>query len=432
MRPHSLHLRLAASFAALGALTSLILSAGIFLFAHQSAQKLIDETLRAELQDYLERVAANPAARLPATLTLAGYVLDGSDGRAVLPAPLRTLAAGRHDVELGGRPYRVLVAERRDRRYIFLFDETLQRHRERRFAVGLVAGSLALTAISALFGMWLARRIAAPITQLAAIVGTKGADDPPHGLPTDSSLIEVSELATAFEHHLSRIRHCMLRERMFTADVSHELRTPLAIIRGAVEMLERDSGLDDKQRERVARIDRASLDMVELASALLHLAREENVRVAAAGDCDLAEVIRESVDRHRALARAQGREFFLATHPTVRAPIARILAVTLVDNLLGNALHHGRSGPVHIHLDAHRLTVSDAGPGIAADDIGRVFEPHHRGAHSDGAGIGLSLVKRICDLHGWQVRLSTTAGKGTTVSVAWPSSPNLDLVQTNS
>jgi signal transduction histidine kinase len=280
--------------------------------------------------------------------------------------------------------------------------------------------------------MWLARRIAAPITQLAAIVGAKGADDPPHGLPTDSSLIEVSELATAFEHHLSRIRHCMLRERMFTADVSHELRTPLAIIRGAVEMLERDSGLDDKQRERVARIDRASLDMVELASALLHLAREENVRVAAAGDCDLAEVIRESVDRHRALARAQGREFFLATHPTVRAPIARILAVTLVDNLLGNALHHGRSGPVHIHLDAHRLTVSDAGPGIAADDIGRVFEPHHRGAHSDGAGIGLSLVKRICDLHGWQVRLSTTAGKGTTVSVAWPSSPNLDLVQTNS
>lgn len=384
----------------------------------------MDQTLREEMQDYLTRLESNPSALLPATLSLNGYVLDGSRNVALIPRPLQDLAPGRHEIDLGGQPYRVLVAERSGKRYVFLFNQTLQQHRERQFLIYLGAGSLTLTLLSALFGFWLARRIVAPITQLAAAVGMAQPEASPPALPTDSSLIEVSELALAFERYLSRIQRCMERERMFTADVSHELRTPLAIIRGAVEVLEQDAGLDEKQRERIGRIDRASLDMTDLASALLHLAREENTPTPEHGECNLADVVRESVDKHRALAQSQTREIYLESRNDVRLPISRILAVALVDNLLGNALHHTGSGHVHVQLVPDRLVVSDNGKGMEEAERERVFERHYRGGCSDGAGIGLSLVKRICDLHGWKIRLESKPGLGTTVSLLFKPPPN--------
>jgi signal transduction histidine kinase len=67
--------------------------------------------------------------------------------------------------------------------------------------------------------------------------------------------------------------------------------------------------------------------------------------------------------------------------------------------------------------DAHSLTVSDTGKGIPGDVVEQVFIRHFRDMTSEGAGIGLSLVKRICDRYGWQVRLESSEDRGTTVAV---------------
>lgn len=421
MRRHSFRFRVAFSFAWFGALVSLLLSAGVYFFAHDSSQRLMDETLWAEMQDYLTRLERNPGAPLPATLTLSGHVLDGNGNGAAVPPALRHLAPGSHDIDIDGQPHRVLVAERNGKRYIFLFNEALQHQRERHFLYYLGAGAVTMTLLSALGGFWLARRVVAPVTELAAKVGAAEPDGASPAPPADSNLDEVGELALTFERYLTRINNCMERERAFTANVSHELRTPLAIIRGAVEVLEDDADLNSKQRQRIARIEQASHDMTDLTSALLHLAREESAQFTENGDCNLAEIVRESVEKNRTLAQDRPLEISLEVKEDVRLPVARILAIVLVDNLVGNACHHTGSGRVHVRLEPDRLVVSDTGAGIAETDLGLIFQRHYRGVASTGAGIGLSLVKRICDLHGWEIHIESTPGHGTTISLIFSS-----------
>ncbi len=428
MRRHSFRFRVAFNFAWFGALVSLLLSVGVYFFAHDSSQRLMDETLWTEMQDYLARLERNPRALLPTTLSLSGHVLDDSRNGATLPPPLRQLAPGRHDVDIDGQPHRALVAEHNGKRYIFLFNEALQHQRELHFMYYLGAGAVAMTLLSAMGGFWLARRVVAPITELADRVSAAEPDGAPPAPATDSNLDEVGELALTFERYLTRINNCMERERAFTANVSHELRTPLAIIRGAVEVLGDDADLNSMQRQRIARIEQASHDMTDLTSALLHLAREESTQLTKDVDCNMAEIVRESVEKNRTLAQDKPLEISLDVTEDVRLPVARILAVVLVDNLVGNAFHHTDSGRVHVQLEPDRLVISDTGAGIAETDLGQIFQRHYRGAASTGAGIGLSLVKRICDLHGWEIHIESTPGRGTTVSLIFqPAPPNHSL-----
>jgi signal transduction histidine kinase len=91
----------------------------------------------------------------------------------------------------------------------------------------------------------------------------------------------------------------------------------------------------------------------------------------------------------------------------------------LVSNLVRNAFSYTTAGSVTVRQDSHSLVISDTGRGISADAIDQAFLRHFRDITSTGAGIGLSLVKRICDRYGWQVRLESTEHQGTTGTVTF-------------
>ncbi|TCJ20247.1 HAMP domain-containing histidine kinase [Parasulfuritortus cantonensis] len=420
MKRRSLRVRVALIFAGFGALISLILSIAIYVAVHDFGQRLIYETLHAESQDYLARLARTPDAMLPATRTLSGYALGDPDPRRAGPPALAVLPPGNRAIELDGRPYLARVVESGNRRYAFLFDVGPQLQRERNFLYYLIAGMVAMTGLSALGGFWLARRVVAPVTDLAARVAALEAPAAAVPAPPRPSQDEVDELAHAFDRYHARIQACVERERAFTADVSHELRTPLAIIRGAVEVLESDTALNNSQRQRIARIERASHDMTDLTGALLHLARESGAGDGAEEGCSIAEVVHGSVAKQRNLAGDGGVEFHVDAEADLQIRVAKTLAAVVVDNLIDNAVRHSRSGRIHVRLAERRLEVSDSGCGIAEDELERVFRRHYRGVASDGAGIGLSLVKRICELHGWRIAIASQTGSGTTATLIFP------------
>jgi len=414
MLRRSLRLRVALNFAGFGALASLVLSIGLYISVHELGQRLIYETLHAEMQDYLTRLAHNPNAMLPATLTLSGYVSGDTKAETAAPAALARLAPGNHAVQLNGAAYLALVMNHGGRRLIFLFNETLQLERERHFLYYLIAGMAIMVAFSAIGGLWLARRVVAPVADLAARVA---ALEPANSLPPpqpDPSRDEVEELAHTIDRYHTRIRECVERERAFTADVSHELRTPLAIIRGAVEVLEDDIDLNNGQRQRIARIERASHDMTDLTSALLHLARGANNAGGGLENCSIAAVVSESVEKQRTLSVGKPLEIKLELGHDILVPTEKILATVVVDNLIDNAVRHAESGHICICLEDQRLVVSDTGKGIAEDELEQIFCRHYKGSGSNGAGIGLALVKRICDLRGWRIAIDSKPGSGTT------------------
>ena len=416
-RRRSLRLRVAIAFATLGAALSLLLSLGIWFAALDVSQRLMDQTLKAELEDYMARRARNPNSLPPATASLRGYLVTRDSAGTDLPPQLRSLAAGQHEIELDGIPYRAAVAESDDSRYVILFDEVRQKRRQQRFLAYLVAGAVRMTLLAAIGGRWLAGRVSAPVTELARTVAVADPESPPR-LPATASAApgdEIDELSRAFDRYLARLAAFVLRERSFAADASHELRTPLAVIRGAAEVLAEDPGLSAAQRERVARIERATEEMGQLIAALLLLAREEDAPLDET--CDARRIAAACVERYRAPATSRGTALKLDAPAAVELRAPPALFAIVIANLVHNAVAHTRDGEIAVGLDAVALTVRDSGSGIRDEALGRVFERHYRGADSTGAGIGLFLVKRICDRLGWQIELHSDPVKGTTATL---------------
>jgi len=420
-RRHSLRLRVAFAFAALGATLSLLLTIGIWFAAHDVSQRLLDQTLDAELEDYMARRARNPNSQPPATASLRGYLGQAGSG-AGLPPALAGLPPGRHEIALEQIPYRVAVADRGTERYVVLFSAEHQRLREQRFLGYLMAGAALMTLLATVGGLWLAGRVIAPVTQLVRAVGQAEPEHPPRLAARTSTAVpgdEIDELARAFDHYLARLAAFVERERAFAADASHELRTPLAVIRGAAEVLADDPALSAAQTERVARIERAATEMLELIEALLLLAREEDKPVEA--PCDAARITSECVERYRALAASRETAITLDAPSTMLLSAPAALFAIIVANLVHNAVAHTQAGTVAVSLDESALTVRDSGSGIRDEALGRVFERHYRGPDSAGAGIGLSLVKRICDRLGWQIGLRSRHDEGTVATLRFHS-----------
>ncbi len=408
----SLRVRVASAFAVFGGGVALVLAAIIFLTAHNLNQRLIDESLQAELEDYMARRARNPQSLPPATASVRGFVATPAGGGGEIPAVLTKLDPGSHEFTQNGVTWHAVVADRGGSRYYMLFNEARQHNRERRFLYVLGLSVLVMILFSAVGGWWLAGRVTAPVTLLARRVGAVLPDGEKLSLENHHSEDdEVGALARAFDSYSARLNAFIERERAFTADVSHELRTPLAVIQGAAEVLQADATLSDWQRARLDRIERAALETGTLIAALLALAREEDGDGARA-ECSVASVAREAVEKHRYLLRGKATllKLDIAAEPLLAAE--KVLLAIVLDNLVRNALAFTEEGKVTVRVEASRVIVTDTGRGIAAEEMAYIFQRHYKGAASQGAGIGLSLVKRICKRYGWEIGIASGAGEG--------------------
>ncbi|MFH2139982.1 MAG: HAMP domain-containing sensor histidine kinase [Pseudomonadota bacterium] len=416
LRTNSLRFRAAVVFALFGALISAVLSGALYWTVKDVGNNLMRETLRAELDDIAERHGRDQVFVPPNTVAFRGYVLSPWEPEERVPDQVHHLQPGWHRVSMEGGNYLVLVADRNDARYFMLYNTDRQRAREAFFLSALVVFALFMISGSAVGGFLLARRIVSPVTRLADWVGE--AEPGTKHLPPVKLLRndEVGELARAFERYVHRLEEFIEREKNFAGDVSHELRTPLAVILGSVEVLEQDERLNDRQRERLARIKRSGLEMVEMMRALLLIARE---RMAGADEplCQAESVVNEVMDRHRALLRDSAVELELSVLASPALFVERSLYYILVDNLLRNAAFHTRQGHIRLKLEADRLEVSDTGIGMTSEELARAYDRHYKGKASAGFGVGLSLVKRICERYGWQVQIDSLPGQGTTVVI---------------
>ncbi len=407
----SLRFRVATAFAVTGGVISLVAAVGLYAGVRDAGERLIDETLNAEIQDYLSRRTRNPGSQPPATATLLGYVLPAQQGESGPPPAIATWPPGVHDTTLRGIHYRVAIADREGSRYFLLYNETHFRQQQARLIAYLAGFVVLMTLLAGGLALWLAERVIEPVKELARRVRDVRPDSHPERLAEDFPQDEVGELAQAFEQTLDRLADFIDRERAFTADVSHELRTPIAAIRGAAEVLLADATRPEKDRQRLERIERGAADMADLSTALLAMARERDDERRE--PVELASLIEESVDKHRHLLGSRPVDVSLEVlaRPRVTAD-ANLLAIVIA-NLLRNSFTYTERGSVRIRLDEHALSVSDTGLGIPRAALDKVFQRLYKGAHSEGAGIGLSLVKKICDRYGWTIALDSEEGRGT-------------------
>ena len=376
----------------------------------------MDEILLVELNEH----ASYPVFVPPVTDSVTGYVLpDAIPGRDT-PAEVKKLLPGNYNITIKRTEYRVLVADRNGARYFLLFDMGRHHFQEMEFLLQMSIFALFMTIISSAGGFWLAGRVTAPVTRLAEQVGNAEPKDVIMPLTMLTGNDEVAGLARAFARYHLRLKEFIQREKYFKADVSHELRTPLAIMRGTVEVLEQDESLSAKQREQISRIRRAVQDMTELTAALLLMAHEYQ-HTAEEPPCNIAEVTLACVEKHQHLIgdRPIRMEVELIAEPHLN--VERPLLEIVIGNLIRNALFNTESGNILLRLEAGQLIVSDTGVGMHPDVLARALDRYYKGASSAGEGVGLSLVKRICERYGWRITLDSQQGKGTTARVIFSS-----------
>ncbi|MCG6967616.1 MAG: HAMP domain-containing histidine kinase [Chromatiaceae bacterium] len=420
----SLRNRVAVTLAVFGAVVSLTLATVIYFVSHDLERRLIDDTLTAELDDLIERRQRNPESLPERTATIRAYVVVPAADLGRVPREVAALGTGQHQLLLDDTPYRAAVRQVGERRYVVLYDVSALQRRERGFLLLLAGSVLLITLISALSGRRLATRVIAPVTELVQRAAELRPEDPLQPLAGQFPWIEVQQLAADFDDYLARLHDFIERERLFTGDISHELRTPLAVIAGATELLLDDPTLDEPNKARAARIGRAVAEMSEMTGALLALAREQETSSTPTADCDVPSVVDELVDRYRELFRAKPVELLveIAARPRLRADRA-VLSMVL-GNLLRNALSFTSAGQVKVRVGPDAIEVQDTGTGIGNVDVAALFRPYVRGANSAGAGLGLSLVQRLCARHGWQVALANLPGGGTVARLVFKTGPD--------
>lgn len=408
---------------------------GLRSLAQEAARGIDNEdgALSFQNADTAPSVAGGVIMRL---LDESGHTTDGIGDYAGFPMPKR-LQAGFSTARISGEPWRVYTVliklpsasatcALQVARPLSAVDETLER----------VAGVLALgiplvLLVATLGGVFISGRALGPIDRVTRLARDIGAEDLSRRLNLSLPDDEVGRLARTFDCMLARLQAAFERERRFTQDAAHELRTPLTIMKGTVDVaLSRPREAPD-YRAALAEIETQANRLIHLAESLLVLARAESARPDLnVESLDLAVLISGIAEQLQPLAVARGVTVRYSGPGTLwlRGDQDRLLRLFL--NLLDNAIKHTPEGG-NVAIEVTRGTgvvevaVKDSGPGIPPEHLPHIFERFYRvdkarSRSEGGVGLGLAIAKHIAQLHGGDIRVASTPGKGSVFTVSLP------------
>jgi two-component system, OmpR family, sensor kinase len=293
-------------------------------------------------------------------------------------------------------------------------------------AVQTAAGvSLAVLLIASALAWVIAGRVLAPLRTLRTTAHAITETDLTRRLDVQGD-DEIAELGRTFNAMLDRLEAAFASQKALVSDAGHELRTPITIVRGHLELL----GDDPSEREETIALVTDELDrMARFVDDLLLLAKAEQSDFLHLAPIDLDVLTDELYAKAQALAE---RDWRLVDNGPGRLTADRQRLTQAVMQLAQNAVQHTGHGD-RIALGSSiagaqaRLWVADSGPGIAADERERIFDRFHRSElgrrRSDGAGLGLSIVRAIAEAHGGRVELDTREGAGATFTLIIPTDP---------
>ena len=309
-------------------------------------------------------------------------------------------------------------------------EDLLARYRQRFWLILL--GTLVVFPLA---GYQIARRGTRPVREMATTARHITSSNLHERIQPEGYPPELASLAATFNQMLDRLEESFERISRFSADIAHDLRTPVNNIRGEAEVALARARTVDEYREVLGSCLEEGVRLSDLIGDLLFLSRaesplahlhRENINVG-----ELLSGIREYYEAPAA-DRGVSLSTFMPNEPVI-AQLDRTLLQRAVGNLVSNALAHTPPGKsvvlgASIEQEGLRIEVSDAGEGIPADALPKVFDrffrvDESRSQASGGTGLGLAIVQSIMLLHGGKVEIVSEVGQGTLVTLRVPVSP---------
>jgi two-component system sensor histidine kinase QseC len=344
-------------------------------------------------------------------------------------SPLSSRQSGFSDSKMGGYDWRVFSSMDESQSFLIHVAERLDEREEmaRKIVSSLLTPLLASMPVLALL-LWVAvARGLSPLARLAEEVDRR---DPEALSPLDAEAAphEVLPLIERLNQFFVRIDDTFQRERRFTADAAHELRTPVAVIKAQAQVARNATA----EAERIHALDNAILGCdraTHLIEQLLTLARVDAPGAGMVESCDLQKIAAGEIAVIAPVALGKGVHIELHAQEEARLHGNPELLRILIRNLLDNAVRHTPHGTtVQVGIEsagkATSLSVNDDGPGISDQDLSKVSERFYRpvDTQASGSGLGLSIVRRIAEVHGAAVKFARAEnGRGLSVTVTFGS-----------
>lgn len=461
MNTHSLKFRLVAWYA--GWLTVIFIVFGVFVYASLSyylerslrdalarrarlvaeiAQQATGdwEHLGAQIQRHFAPEANSRFTRISRNGTVlyaSGAPADQSFNSKQVPLPDLKVPgemAGRRTLPDGtvllvvvvgrGSPENLTVAE--EGQSVAAMDSTLHA-----WLLVLVAGLALLVFGAVLGGAWLVQRALKPVDHITRSAEHISSRNLSERLPVPPTGDEIERLSLSINGMIRRLDEGFQQTQRFFADASHELRTPLTIIQGELEAVAKDTNATPAIRATAT----STLEEVErlknIVQGLFALSRLDAGEAQANLELvDLSELAATTTDQMCLLAEDKKISITCRTRESVKLTAERARLKQVLVNLLDNAIKYTPDGG-HVEVSVARrnghavIEVSDNGIGIPEEALPRVFERFFRvdkarSRSLGGAGLGLSIVRSICQAHNGRIDVQSKEGQGTRFTVELP------------
>ncbi|MBC1240366.1 cell wall metabolism sensor histidine kinase WalK [Nostoc sp. 2RC] len=279
--------------------------------------------------------------------------------------------------------------------------------------------------VSLILAWFAAGRVLAPLRTITNTAHAISESDLTQRLPVQGKG-ELAELATTFNEMMDRLESAFATQREFVNDAGHEIRTPITIIRGHLELM----GDDPQEQKETLALVMGELDrMSRLVDDLILLAKAERLDFLQLATVNVAELTQELFVKAQALGE---RDWQIDSVARGQIIVDRQRITEAVMNLAQNATQHTtKTDTISIGSTIARgkvhFWVRDTGEGIPLVDQKRIFERFARTSNSrrrsEGAGLGLAIVRAIAEAHNGQVLLRSQLGKGSMFTIVLPLDP---------
>ncbi len=408
------------------ALISLVTILSVYGAAKVVEHVLIKEALEGEARFFWEHYEKDRQYKLPHTLNLTGYIADiNSNNFESVPVAISKMPIGYQRLESEDKKPLVHISEKFGKRLFLVFEEGQVSRLAFYFGIAPLAFVLLIIYLPAWISYMLSKRAISPVVKLSKLIEetkiTEHSDIRLNFSEIEKNAdAEVVTLLDAFEQYYDQIEQYVQRENNFTRYASHELRTPLAVLKGSISLLSKHD-LSEQQQRIVSRMKPMVLEMEELLEALLLLSKnqepklsEEPISVNQLTQQQLIHIQKLFIEKDIKTSQQNSAE--------LNARVPERLLTICINNILMNAFNYTDNGEIKVIIEANTITVTDTGKGIEQESLTRIFEPFYRADRQStdvkGFGLGLSIVKRICDQLSWQITIRSEPQRGTEVTLS--------------
>lgn len=294
--------------------------------------------------------------------------------------------------------------------------------------LGLAVSALVLILVS----YYVAGRILQPIQTINDTAQQFNEKSLDRRIPLSENQDELYELSSALNAMLDRLEYSFMRQKEFIANASHELKTPITMLRLSLEEFLEDDGIPESYQQLFEKQNKTILRMDRLVKSLLDLSSLELVETITPAFFSLNELVDSVVVDFQPLMNRQEVQFVAQVDEDINVNGDREKLKRVFINLFENAIKYNREdGEIRLQVQCggynRNVIVSlfNTGPGVPLEDHGRVFEQFYRVEKSrssalGGSGLGLTIVKRIVELHGGTVSMDSKPGEWTQIHISLP------------